>query len=355
MLYVKQNFFSDVPDFRIARGKLHLLSDILMLSLCGVLCGAEDYEDIENYGKEKLPFLKTFLSLSNGIPSQDTINRVFRYIDSAKFEQSLRRWSAELLDFMDFYQVAIDGKVLRATNPSGKKKEGLCLGQLKTAEKSNEKTAIPALIESLSLENALLSIDAIACQASIAEQIIDKKANYLLALKKNQGTIFEQLSDWFEKQKAGLEKHSWEDFGTGRIEKRVCYVCPMNPFMDSLADWKGLKSLILIEASRERKGKIEQEKRYYLSSLEQSPAFFNRAVRQHWSIENALHWQLDVCFHEDRSRIRKDQAPENMAILRKIALQGLKQVQDTQSIKSRRKIAGWNDQYLSSILQNMRF
>ncbi len=125
--------------------------------------------------------------------------------------------------------------------------------------------------------------------------------------------------------------------------------------MDSLADWKGLKSLILIEASRERKGKIEQEKRYYLSSLEQSAAFFNQAVRRHWSIENALHWQLDVCFHEDRSRIRKDQAPENMAILRKIALQGLKQVQDTQSIKSRRKIAGWNDQYLISILQNMRF
>lgn len=362
-----QNFFSEVPDFRIERGKLHLLSDILMLSLCAVLCGAEDYEDIENYGKEKMPFLKTFLSLENGIPSHDTINRVFRHMDSAKFEQSLRLWSAELLDFMDYYHVAIDGKILRATNPSGKKKgglcllsawateQGLCLGQIKTAEKSNEKTAIPALIESLDLENALVSIDAIACHASIAEQLIGKKADYLLALKKNQPLIFEQVEDWFSKQKACLEKHIEQDFGSGRIEKRICYVCPMNPFLDSLEDWAGVQSLIMIEASREKKGQIEQETRYYLSSIAESAEIFNRLIRQHWRIENQLHWQLDVCFHEDRCRIRRDHAPENMACLRKMSLQALRQIQDKQSIKSRRKIAAWNDQYLLSILKNMRF
>lgn len=364
-----KNFFSEVPDFRINRGKLHQLSDILMLSLCGVLSGAEDFEDIENYGKEKEDFLRTFLELPNGIPSHDTINRVFQYMDTVKFEESLTTWSREILDFMDYYQVNIDGKVLRGTNPSGKKKGGLCLvsawaseqglslGQLKTEEKSNEKTAIPALIDSLDLKDALVSIDAIATTAEVAQQLIDKGADYLLALKKNQKTAFEQVEDWFNKHQSSFEQHVWDDFGSGRIEKRVCYMCPQIAMIDALSDWAGFKTLVMVEASREKNGQIQEEKRYYLSSRVASAKDFNGFVRNHWSIENQLHWHLDVSFCEDRSRIRKDNAPENMAILRKIALQALKQEQNKkkQSIKSKRKIAGWNDQYLLDILENLRF
>lgn len=362
-----QNFFSEIPDFRIERGKLHPLSDILMLSLCAVLSGAEDYEDIENYGLEKSEFLSTFLSLPNGIPSHDTINRVFRYMDTEKFSESLACWSREILDFMDYYQVNIDGKVLRGTNVSGKKKGGLCLvsawvseqglslGQVKAAEKSNEKTAIPALIASLDLKQAVVSIDAIATSASVAESLIAKEADYILAIKKNQKTAFEQVEDWFTKHQGSFEQNTWADFGSGRLEKRVCSVCSEIALIDALSDWAGAKTLVLVEASREKNGQISQEKRYYLSSLVASAEAFNRLIRNHWSIENQLHWQLDVCFHEDQSRVRKDNAPENMATLRKIALQALKQVQDKQSIKSRRKIAGWNDQYLLKVLQNLRF
>jgi len=362
-----QNFFSEVPDFRIERGKLHLLSDILMLSLCAVISGAEDYEDIENYGHQKQEFLAGFLALPNGIPSHDTINRVFRYLDTAKFADSLHRWSSEILDFMEHYQVNIDGKVLRGTAKSGHKKSGLCLvsawaskqglslGQVKTAEKSNEKTAIPALIESLVLKDAVVSIDAIACSKEVAAQIINKEAHYLLALKKNQKTIYEQVADRFDKHKLHFEQDIWEDFGSGRIEKRTCYVCEYTELLDSLQDWQAIKQLVMVEASREKDGKISIETRFYLSSLEANAFTFNRLVRNHWSIENQLHWQLDVSFHEDQSKVRKDNGAENMSTLRKIALQAVKQSQDTQSIKSKRKIAGWNNEYLLNILQNLRF
>jgi predicted transposase YbfD/YdcC len=362
-----QDFFSEVPDFRMERGKLHLLTDILMLSLCSVLSGAEDFEDIENYGQEKEAFLRTFLDLPNGIPSHDTINRVFRHLDVEKFGECLTKWSRELLDFMDYYQVNIDGKVLRGTNPSGKKKGGLCLvgawaseqclslGQLKTEEKSNEKAAIPALIERLDLKDALVSIDAIATTAEVAAQLIGKEADYILAIKKNQKTIFEQVEDWFNRHSTSFEQDRWVDFGSGRIEKRLCYLCTNLTLIDSLSDWAGAKTLVMVEASREKNGQMQQEKRYYLSSRVENAKTFNRLIRNHWSIENSLHWQLDVCFHEDQSRIRKDNAPENMSTLRKIALQMLRQEQGKQSVKSKRKIAGWNDQYLLKVLQNLRF
>jgi predicted sugar kinase len=227
-----QNFFSDIPDFRINRCKLHLLEDILMLSLCAVLSGAEDFDDIEEYGHQKEEFLKKFLQLPNGIPSHDTINRVFRHMDSTKFSICLTNWSSEILDFMDLHQISIDGKVLRGTNTSGKKKGGICLvsawaceqglslGQVKVSDKSNEKTAIPVLLESLDLKGALVSIDAIATTQATAAQIVVKEGDYLLALKKNQKTAFEQVEDWFLKLKSSFDKHISLDFGSGRIEER---------------------------------------------------------------------------------------------------------------------------------------
>lgn len=364
------NFFSEVPDFRINRRKLHLFSDILMLSLCAMICGADDFEDIEQYGHEKEAFLKKFLDLPNGIPSHDTINRVFRLMDTVKFEECLIRFSENIRRFVETenissHQINIDGKVLRGTAKSGKRKSGLCLvsafttvqglslGQVAVDSKSNEKTAIPLLIDKLDIKNSLVSIDAIACSASIANQIIDKGGNYLLALKRNQKNIYEQVLDYFEKNKDMLQKDVWNDFGSGRIEKRTCYICEDLSFLSNVSDWKELKTIVIIEATREKNEKVEENTRFYLSSEKATSYQFNRHVRGHWSVENNLHWQLDVTFREDQSRIRKDNAPENMTTLRKIALQLLNQMPDKKSVKSKRKVAGWNDEYLLEILQKL--
>lgn len=358
-----QDFFSDIEDFRVEGRCLHLLSDILMLSLCAVLCGAEDYEDIENYGKHKEDFLREFLELPYGIPSHDTIDRVFRHINPTQFVHCLQRWSREILDYLSYYQLNIDGKVLRGTNPSGRKKGGICLinawaseqglfmGQLRSEAKSNEKTAIPELLAGLDLENALVSIDAIACQSSVTRQIKAQKGDYLLALKKNQKSLYEQVVTEIARVDADIVADVWEDFGSGRIEKRVCKVIHQLDFIDDLADWQGIASVIQVVAHRETKTKKQEETRYYLSSLAEDAHTFNRLIRNHWSIENQLHWHLDVSFREDQSRVRKDHGPENMALLRKTALQILKQVEDKQSIKSRRKMAGWDDEYLLNILK----
>lgn len=362
-----QQYFAEVPDFRLDRKKLHLLSDILMLSLCAILSGAEDFEDMENYGKQKEGFLRQFLELPNGIPSHDTINRVFNRLDQEKFAECLYRWSRELLDFLDYYQVNIDGKVLRGTAQAGEKKSGICvvsawaqaqrlvLGQRKVESKSNEKTAIPELIESLDLPGAVVSIDAIACSEKIAGQISEKGAHYLLALKKNQKQLFEQVSEQMLRQKAALAKAEWVDFGSGRIEKRVCYVSEQLDLLDDLATWPAISRVVMVEASRERQGKRQEQTRFYLSSLPATAAVFNQLIRNHWGIENQLHWLLDVVFGEDQSRTRQGNAPQNMATLRKMALQILNQNTDKQSMKSRRKIAAWNDDYLLNLLKNLNF
>ena len=362
-----QKYFEAVPDFRLDRKKLHRLNDVLMLSLCALLSGAEDFEDMENYGKQKEGFLRQFLDLPNGIPSHDTINRIYNRLDQDKFAECLYRWSRELLDFIDYYQVNIDGKVLRGTAQAGKKKSGICLvsawaqeqrlvlGQRKVAGKSNEKTAIPELLEHLDLAGAVVSIDAVACGATIAGQISEKGGHYLLALKENQKQLFEQVSDHIRPRKATLMKAEWLDFGSGRIEKRVCYVSEQVDLLDDLASWPAISRVVMVEASREKNGKIEEQTRFYLSSLPVGATAFNQLIRNHWGIENNLHWLLDVVFHEDQSRTCKGNAPENLATLRKIALQILNQNTDPQSIKSRRKIAAWNEDYLLKLLKNLTF
>jgi predicted transposase YbfD/YdcC len=362
-----QKYFASVPDFRLERKKLHQLSDILMLSLCAILSGAEDFEDMETYGNQKEGFLRQFLELPNGIPSHDTINRVYNRLDKDEFAACLYRWSEELLDFLDYYQVTIDGKVLRGTAKAGEKKSGICLvsawaqaqrlvlGQRKVDSKSNEKTAIPELIASLDLPGAVVSIDTVACTEKIAGPITEKGAHYLLALKKNQKQLFEQISEHMMQRKDALEKAEWVDFGSGRIEKRICYVSEQLALLDDLASWPAISRVVMVEASREREGKPEEQIRFYLSSLPATATLFNQLIRTHWGIENQLHWLLDVVFQEDQSRIRKGNAPENMATLRKMALQILNQNTDKQSMKSRRKIAAWNDDYLLDLLKNLKF
>lgn len=364
-----QKIFAEVPDFRINRRKLHLLSDILILSLCAVISGANDFEDIAEYGRQKKAFLSRFLCLPNGIPSHDTINRVFRYLDSEKFHACLVKWSSQIVSCLDFYQVNIDGKVLRATAKQGSKKSGLCLvsawvsawvsehnvslGQLKTSEKSNEKTAIPDLLDALDIKAGLVSIDAIACSSAVAAQIVDKQADYLLALKKNNQALYEQVSEWMKTRKERLAVHKDIDFGSGRIETRHCYLCENLSFLDDLTEWKGIQSVIMVETMQEKEGSTASETRFYLSSKKADASFFNKAVRNHWKIENSLHWQLDVTFLEDRQRVQMNHAAENIATLRKMGLQLLLRNKGSKSVKTTRNQAAWNDECLMSILKTI--
>ncbi len=360
-----KKIFDEVPDYRKNHPfKKHLLSDILMLSLCASLSGAENDEEIETYGREKEPFLKGFLILPCGIPSHDTITRVFRYLDKDKFSDCLYRHTKELLEFIEGQHISIDGKVCRGTTEGGKKKSGiciitawaceqsLCLGQLKTEAKSNEKTAIPILLEEIELENTIVSIDAIANSPVIAKQILGRRGDYILSLKKNQKDTFEQVSDYMRANEAFFEKDKNVDFGSGRIETRICYVAKNLDFMEKVLGWEGIKSVIMIYAKREIGDKTQEQYRFYLSSKDQTPKYFNNTIRAHWSIENRLHWHLDVSFDEDCSRSKMGNGAENHNTLRKISLQLLQQQNDKHSIKERRKKAGWNDQYLLNIIKN---
>ena len=362
-----QTFFQDVPDFRINRRKKHNLLDILVISVCAFVCGADDFEDIALYGVQKEPFLRTFLELPNGIPSHDTFNRVLKFLDKDSFADSLYRWSKEILSTFDqqYIQINIDGKVLRATAKSGHKKSGLCLlsawvsdhklilGQQKVDSKSNEKTAVPDLLKSLDLKDSIVTIDAIACDIKNADIITSKQGHYILALKNNNKHIYHQVSERFAQVKTQLSKNEHIDFGSGRIETRTCYVENDLSLYDDLVPWKHLKSIIIIESKREINEKISFETRFYLSDLALEPKEFNQYIRNHWSIENSLHWQLDVTFREDLQRTQSGNAPENLAIVRKLSLQLLNKITDKESIKSRRKLAGWNDQYLIKLLSNI--
>lgn len=362
-----QTFFEGVPDFRKNRRKKHQLVDILVIALCALISGADDFEEIELYGKRKEAFLRTFLELPNGIPSHDTFNRVFKLMDKKAFGECLYRWSKQILEVVEsqISQINIDGKVLRATAKSGFRKSGICvvsawvaehqlvLGQEKVATKSNEKTAIPELLASLDLKDGLVSCDAAGCQLKNCDLIVEKQGHYLVALKKDHKHIYEQVSERMEKNKAFLSKDEWVDFGSGRIEKRTCYVENHLALLDELQEWQHLKSVVMVEATREKNGKTTSETRYYLSDLAATAKEFNHFVRNHWSIENRLHWKLDVVFREDQARTRTGNAPENLATARKLALQMLNQVSDKESIKNRRKTAGWDDEYLKSILSKI--
>lgn len=359
-------FFEEVPDFRKARKRLYDLPELLMVSLCAVLSGAEDFEEIAEYGTQKLSFLRTFLELPNGIASHDTFNRVFKHLDKSRFGDCLHKWSKEILSFLGEKQIAVDGKVLRGTDKSGSKKSGICivsawaessrlvLGQVKVAEKSNEKTAIPALLDNLDLSGSVVSIDAIGCQPSIAEQIRAKKGDYLLAVKGNQGDLLEEARSRFSALERQLPSVEITDLVGGRIEKRRCSVLRDLTFVDAAARFLDSKCLIRIESSRtlkNRPDKTARETRFFLTSFDADPAQFLAYSKNHWGIENNLHWMLDVVFHEDLSRARTLNAAENLATLRKIALQLLYQADDNASMKKRRHKAAWNDQYLISILK----
>jgi predicted transposase YbfD/YdcC len=363
--------FAEIVDPRIERTKLHLLSDILTLAVLAVIAGAEGWEDIEEFGHSKHEWLKRYLELPNGIPSHDTISRVFRALKPREFNAALSQWLETLHEQLGFQQVAIDGKTLRRSHDRGSMSAALhlvsawstanqlVLGQEATDAKSNEITAIPKLLKLLELNGAIVTIDAMGCQKEIALQIVAGGGDYVLAVKDNQPTLHAAISDHFlhlhETDFAGCETRRLTtiDKGHGRQERRYYYVTALPESMHALsAEWANLTSIGQAISVSIRNGQEVSDVRHFILSTPPQVKRFAAAVRGHWSIENSLHWTLDMTFREDESRIRKDHGPENFATLRRAALGRIKQDKSKGSVKKKRKRAAWNNDALLTIIQN---
>ena len=363
-----QEILSSVEDWRLRRCRLHELVDILFLSLSAMLSGAESFTEIEDFGEERLDWLRKYVSLSNGIPSHDTIRRIFMEMSPDAFHQCFERFVDELLSPLSGELISVDGKQLRGMKSlkDGKygfylvsawsHSQGLCLAQKRVSEKSNEMTALPELLSMLDLTGRVVSIDAMGTQRNIAAQIIEQKGDYVLSLKENQGSLYEEVVAFFEQEAQSDfifvqtdQAQQW-DKGHGRIERRDCHVAFDVQSLRNYPKWKGVNSMIKIDTQRWINGKSQTKTRYYISSLKTSAEHLNRCIRNHWGIENSLHWVLDVTFHEDQSRIRTDHAPQNMALLRKLAINLIKKNKGKYSIKAARLKAAWNTKVLEKFL-----
>ncbi len=363
-----KTIFGQIPDFRRSHKQLYDLESILLIGIISVICGADSWNEMENYACSKEDFLRSFLDLPNGIPSHDTFNRVFSNIDSNHFETCFIEWVSILAQLKPKEIIAIDGKTIRGAKASGKKSpvhmvsawandNNMVLGQVKVSEKSNEITAIPKLLEVLSIKDTIVTIDAMGCQTDIAERIIKKQADYILAVKGNQEQLYQDIEDEFRFGKQ-IQTHLSEELDHGRIETRRCSIITDFKFIAGGNKWKNLTTVIKIESIREFKNSnklTEKATRYYISSLDAKPEDFQNAIRSHWGIENKLHWTLDVAFCEDASRKRIGNASQNFSILNKIALNLLKNEKSSKiGVKSRRLNAGWDNHYLIKVLNLMK-
>ena len=370
--------FAQVSDPRINRRKDHDLTDVLVIALCTLLCGGEGFNDMEDFGKAKYDWFKTFLGLRNGIPSHDTFNRVFAALDPKQFLDCFLRWTQSLRQAVDQEIVALDGKALRRALNKGQnaryvvsawaESNGLVLGQLKVADKSNEITAVPELLRVLELSGCIVTIDAMGCQKKIAKEIIESDADYVLALKGNQERVHEEVKSFLDatlveqqtprpkgakpsKEAATLAGLETLEKDHGRIELRRYYQSDRLDWFADRPKWEGLKSVGMVESAREVDGKTTVERRYYLSSLPLGVETFARAVRSHWGVENKVHWIMDVCFREDQSRARAGYAAENLATLRRLALNLLKREQTKKrGVRGKQLNAGWDHAYLLRLL-----
>jgi predicted transposase YbfD/YdcC len=361
--------FGRLRDPRIERTKKHRLMDIIALTICAVIANAEGWEEIEAYGKEKLEFLKTFLELPHGIPSHDTIERVFQRIKPAEFQRCFAEWTQALARELGLKHVAIDGKTLRHSFDRAAAKSALhlisawsvenhlVLAQQAVDGKSNEITAIPQLLKLLELKGAVVTIDAMGCQKEIAQQIVEQEGDYVLAVKDNHPKLYEYLQNYFlhlhETDFAGVKRDQrvTRDKGHGRTEERR-YITTSVPaeLREQFPGWVGLQSIGQAINVTHRDGKETFEVRFFISSLNSNAGRLSKAVRGHWGIENSLHWVLDVTFEEDRSRIRKGHGAENFALLRRLAIALIKRAQLKGSIRRHRKTAGWSNDHLLTLL-----
>ena len=361
--------FADLTDPRIDRSRLHELLDIVAIAICAVVAGADSWDDIEDFGNAKIDWLGTFLDLPNGIPSHDTFRRLFERLDPAEFQKGFLGWIEALHEATERQVIAIDGKSLRRSFDRARGKSALhlvhawatanhlLLGQVAVDQKSNEITAIPVLLEMLGISGAIVTIDAMGCQKEIARTIRGREADYILALKANHERLFEQVVAFWDRACARLMKgpdigydRQWSE-GHGRTEARRCWATSDLDWLEGREEWKDLKSVVFIESERFIGESLSVETRYYLSSLPNDAKLLNAAVRSHWGVENSLHWVLDVTFDEDRSRIKKENAPENFGLLRRLALCLLKKESSSKrSIKGKRLRASWDEGYLQRVL-----
>jgi predicted transposase YbfD/YdcC len=362
--------FRDLEDPRWDRYRLHHLDDILFITICAVICGADGWEDIEAFAHAKEDWLRRYLELPGGLPSDDTFRRVISRIDPDAFEACFRHWVASVVEETDGELIAIDGKTLRGSYDRGDEKATLCmvsawasanrliLAQERVSETSNEITAIPALLSALEISGCIVTIDAMGTQREIAQQITDGGGDYVLALKSNHPTLYEDVRTFFEEAQVTTFRGIGHDFveetdgGHGRIEVRRCWAVGDVQWLRHKDRWAGLRSIVLVEARRLVGEEQSLERRYYLTSLAPEAATLLAAVRGHWGIENRVHWVLDVSFSEDASRIRKDHGAANMSLLRRLTLNLIRRETTlTSSLRQKRKRAGWDNRYLEKVLQ----
>ena len=367
-----QTHFAEIEDPRVERTRRHKLLDIIVVAMCAVICGADDWVDVEAWGNAKLDWLRQYLPLPNGIPSHDTFGDVFSRLKPEQFETSFLGWVQAVMGASGEPVVAIDGKTLRGSHDRGRGKSAihlvsawasanqLLLGQVKVNEQSNEITAIPVLLETLALGGAIVTIDAIGTQKPIARTIIDQGADYVLAVKENQGHLHDDVVATFEEAEARQFEHVPHTYakttnkGHGRIETRECWVIERLDYLEALRtaeDWSALRSLIMVRAERRLGEQVSVERRYFISSRADPAERQLAVIRSHWGIENELHWCLDVAFGEDGSRIRKGDGAQNFSFLRRLALTLLKREKTAKGgLKVKRHKAGWDTGYLLKVL-----
>jgi predicted transposase YbfD/YdcC len=366
------NYFNDLPDARQSGKVKYPLDEILLLCLLAVVAGAETITDIARFGRHKLAFLRRFRPFADGTPAHDHLGDILATLDPEPFERCFVAWVAAQTG-VSAEVVAIDGKTVRRSGSKTSKKkkdpkgpihivsafaarQRLVLGQVKVGEKSNEIVAIPKLLRMLAIEGAVVTIDAMGCQRDIAQTIIDKKADYILALKGNQGTLKDDVKLFVDEQKAvdfndaKVSRDKTVDGDHGRIETREVTVVHDVEWLRERHDWPGLKSVVVVESTREVAGKIDREMRLYITSLVLLADQIGPMVRGHWMIENGLHWVLDMTFRDDECRVRTDNAPANFAIIKHIAYNLMRRAATKDSMRLRRKVAAWDDEFLASLI-----
>jgi predicted transposase YbfD/YdcC len=357
-------YFEGLPDAR-QRGKVvYPLREVLLLCLMAVLAGAETIMDIARFGDRKLAFLRRFLPFSDGTPSHDHLGDILAGVEAEAFQRCFVAWVASLTGVPSGV-IAVDGKTLRRSKGAKAAvhmvsafaaRQRLALGQVKVADKANEIVAIPKLLAMLVIEGAIVTIDAMGCQRDIAQQIVDQKADYVLALKGNQGTLREDVELFANEQKANnfkdttVSRDKTVDGDHARIETRTVTVVHDVAWLQERHEWPGLKGVVMVESAREMRDKVERETRFYITSLTLPASQMGSIVRDHWAVENGLHWVMDMVFRDDECRVRTDHAPANFTTIKHIALNLIRRTKSKDSLRLRRKVAAWDDEFLASLI-----